>query len=82
MARLDTLFVIQGKEFRVNVDSGDLVKDDIRKALEESGNAGDVDGWTARTESGEILDGSKTLPGQGVAEPTKIFLNKGPGRGG
>ena len=82
MTEQDAAFIIQGKEFRVNIDTSDLVKDDIRKALKESGDEGGADGWTARTESGEILDGSKTLSEQGITKPTKIFLNKGPGRGG
>lgn len=82
MTKYDSPFVIQGKEFKVSVDSDDPVNDDIKKALKESGNGDSTEGWTARTGSGEILDGAKTLSEQGVTGPTTIFLNKGPGRGG
>lgn len=75
-------FVIQGKEFRVDVDTGDPVDEDIAKALKEAGIQGGLNGWTARTEAGEPLDGSKTLEEQGITAPCKILLNKGPGRGG
>lgn len=76
------IFVIQGKEFHVDVDTGDPVDADIAKALKEAGIPGGSDGWTARTVSGASLDGSKTLEEQGIAAPGKILLNKGPGRGG
>ena len=78
----DITFVIQGKEFHVDVGVKDPVDEDISKALDAAGVAGGTGGWTARTESGEALDGAKTLEEQGVTGPGKILLNKGPGRGG
>lgn len=75
-------FVIQGGEFRVDVGIDDPVDKDIKEALKEAKVGETSDGWTARTESGKTLDGAKTLKEQGVTKPDKIFLNKGPGRGG
>ena len=73
-------FVIQGKEFKVDVGIDDPVDEDIAKALRKAGARSG--GWTARTESGKALDGAKNLRGQGVTRPDKIFLDQGPGRGG
>lgn len=80
MPKID--FVIQGKEFKVDIGLDDPVDKDIKEALKEAKVGEGPDGWTARTDSGKTLDGARTLKEQGMTDPGKIFLNKGPGRGG
>lgn len=75
-------FVIQGKPFPVEVNPNQPIKAGIVKALQQSGNTGNPDEWKARTEDGKVLDINKSFEEQGITGPTKILLNKGPGRGG
>ncbi len=75
-------FVIQGKDFPVNVNPNQPVKAGVVKALQDSGNPGSPDDWQVRTEDGKQLDLNKSFEEQGITGPTKLFLSKGPGRGG
>lgn len=75
-------FVIQGQDFTVEVNPNQPIKTGIVKALQQSGNQGNPDEWKARTEDGKVLDINKSFSDQGITGPTKLFLNKGPGRGG
>lgn len=75
-------FVIQGKSFPVNVNPNPPLSAAVHKALVDSGNQGSPDGWQVRTENGQLLDMTKSFQSQGITSPTKLFLSKGPGRGG
>lgn len=78
-----TSFVIQGKTISTVVDPNAPLERDIRKALEQSGiDGGDAGLWKARTSEGRLLDNGRSLSGQGLGKSDKIFLDKGPGRGG
>lgn len=75
-------FVIQGKEFPVDVNPKQAIKSGVERALKDSGNQGSTEGWQLRTADGRQLDISKSFEAEGITAPTKLFLNKGPGRGG
>ena len=75
-------FVIQGKSFDVEIDPNQIIKDGIEKALQKAGISGNPDEWKAHTESGQQLDTNQNYEKQGITGPTKLFLTKGPGRGG
>lgn len=75
-------FVIQGEEVNVEVDPSWPTGEDVRLALKESGIVGDPGEWKARTVDGRILDGGKSLIDEGVDRTTRLYLNRGPGRGG
>ena len=75
-------FVVQGSEINVDVDLSRPTGEGIRAALKELG-IGDSSGeWKARTTDGRILDNNKSLIEEGIDKRTKLYLNKGPGRGG
>lgn len=75
-------FVIQGQSFDVDVNPNQPVKAGVVKALQQAGVPGQPNEWTVRTESGQQLDQNKSFEDQGITSPTKLLLNKGPGRGG
>jgi hypothetical protein len=75
-------FVIQGNEFPVEVNPNQKIKAAVAKALGQSGSGGNPDEWQVRTEEGKQLDINKSFEEEGIAGPTKLFLSKGPGRGG
>ena len=75
-------FVIQGESFDVEVNPNQPIKAGVVKALQQSGNQGNPDEWKVRTEDGKQLDLNKSFEDQGITSPTKLLLNKGPGRGG
>ena len=75
-------FVVQGSEVDVDVDLSRPTGEDIQAALEKSGIGGDPGEWKARTAEGRVLDNGKSLIEEGIDKPTKLYLNKGPGRGG
>lgn len=76
-------FVIQGKTTDVSVNPNASVGEDIGRALEQSGiDSGDASLWNARTSDGTMLDNNQSLSEQGVGRSAKLFLDKGPGRGG
>lgn len=76
-------FVIQGKTTNVNVNPNAPLSQDIQRALEQSGiSGGDAGLWKVRTSEGTLLDNNRSLLDQGVGKSDKLFLDKGPGRGG
>lgn len=76
------IFVIQGQGFSVEVDPKQQVIGGVVKALQQSGNSSDANEWKVRTESGQELFTDKSFEEQEIKSATKLFLNKGPGRGG
>ena len=75
-------FVVQGSEVVVDVDPSSPTGEDIRLALEKSGIGGGPGEWKARTAEGRILDNGRSLIDEGIGKQAKLYLNKGPGRGG
>ena len=75
-------FKIQGRSHQTQIDARAPVSSDIAKALRDAGIAGNANEWTARTEAGDVLDGTKSLIEQGINRPTALILTRGPGRGG
>ena len=75
-------FVIQGDNFDVDVNPNQPIKAGVVKALQKAGISGNPDEYKVRTEGGTVLDMNKSFEDQGITSPTKLFLTKGPGRGG
>ena len=75
-------FVINGKEYLVDVNINSKVKQGVDKALKDAGISGSPSEWKAKTEDGTDVNLEKSWKEQGIIENTKIFLTKGAGRGG
>ncbi|KKM64064.1 hypothetical protein LCGC14_1505160 [marine sediment metagenome] len=81
-SKFEIIFVIQGKEFPVDVNINQSVKAGIHKALKLSGQPGSLEGWELRTESGEKINTNSSWKDSNISGPNKLFLSKGAGRGG
>lgn len=75
-------FVIQGKEFPIEVNINQNIKGAVHKALNQSGQQGSLEGWELRTEGGEVIDMNSSFKDKIIISPTKLYLSKGAGRGG
>lgn len=75
-------FVIQGQEFPVEINPSQPVRDGAEKALQQSGSSSNPSEWKVRTEDGHEIYADKSFEEQEIKNFTKLFLNKGPGRGG
>ena len=75
-------FKIQGRSHPTQIDARAPVSSDIAKALRDAGITENANEWTARTEAGDVLDGTKSLIEQGINGPAALILTRGPGRGG
>ena len=76
-------FVIQGGQESIQeVDLKDLIKIAVVKVLKISKFEPDITKWRLRTKDEKQIDMNQSYIQQGVKEPTKFFLTKGPGRGG
>lgn len=80
--KIDITFVIQGKEFTIEVNINQSIKAGVHKALEQAGQSGSHKEWELRTESGELINMDSSWKDQNITSPTKLFLSKGAGRGG
>ena len=80
--KIERTFVIQGKEFIIEVNINQNIKAGVHKALEKAGLPGSHKGWELRTERGELIDMNSTWKDQNIISSTKVFLSKGAGRGG
>ena len=80
--KIEIIFVIQGKEFNIEVNINQSVKAGVHKALQQAGQSGSHQGWELRTESGELINMDSSWKDQNITSPTKLFLSKGAGRGG
>ena len=76
------IFVIQGQEFPVEINPIQLVREGVVKALQQSSNSSDPNEWKIRTAKGYEIYADKSFEEQEIKESVKLFLNKGPGRGG
>ena len=76
------IFVIQGQEFSVEINPIQPVIEGVVKALQQSSNSSDPNEWKIRTENGHEIYSDKSFEEQEIKDSTKLFLNKGPGRGG
>ncbi len=80
--KLLIVFVIQGKEYPVEVNIKEAIKAAVHKVLKQAGQQGTHEGWELRKEDGKIIDMNASFEDQGITVPTKLFLSKGAGRGG
>jgi len=80
--KIDITFVIQGKEFTIEVNINQSIKAGVHKALEQASQSGSHKEWELRTESGELINLDSSWKDQNITSPTKLFLSKGAGRGG
>ncbi len=80
--KIEITFVIQGKEFIIEVNINQSVKAGVHKALQQAGQSGSHQGWELRTESGETINMDSSWKDQNITSSTKLFLSKGAGRGG
>ena len=80
--KVEVTFVVQGGDVRVDVDPSRPTREDVELALKKAGVGEGVGDWKARTVDGRILDGGKSLDEEGIGRGAKIYLNRGPGRGG
>lgn len=80
--KIEINFVIQGKEFIIEVNINESIKAGVHKALEQAGQPGTHKGWELRTERGEIINMDSSWKDQNITSSTKLFLSKGAGRGG
>jgi len=75
-------FVIQGKEFAIEVNINQSIKAGVHKALEQAGQSGSHKGWELRKEGGGLINMDSSWKEQNITSPIKLFLSKGAGRGG
>jgi len=80
--KIEITFVIQGKEFIIEVNTNQSIKAGVHKALEQAGQSGPHKDWELRTESGELINMDSSWNDNNITSPTKLFLSKGAGRGG
>ena len=80
--KIEITFVIQGKEYIIEVNINQSIKAGVHKALEQAGQSGAHKGWELRTESGKLINIDSSWKDQNITSPTKLFLSKGAGRGG
>ena len=76
------IFVIQGKEFPVEINPIQPVREGVVKTLQQLSISSDPNEWKIRTESGNEIYADKSFDEQEIKDSSKLFLNKGPGRGG
>jgi len=81
-SKFEIIFVIQGKEFPVDVNINQSIKAGVHKALKLAGQPGSLEGWELRTESGEKIDMNSSWRDNNITGSTKLYLSKGAGRGG
>ncbi|KKN20668.1 hypothetical protein LCGC14_0933180 [marine sediment metagenome] len=80
--KIEITFVIQGKEFIVEVNIDQSIKAGVHKALEQVGQSGSHKDWELRTESGDLINMDSSWKDSNITSNTKLFLSKGAGRGG
>ena len=80
--KITIIFVINGKEYQVNVNINTKVKQGVKKALKDAGINDPPDQWKLKTENGNDINLNKSWEEQGITANTKLFLSKGAGRGG
>ena len=80
--KFEIIFVIQGKEFSVDVNINQSIKAGVHQALKQAGQQGSLEGWELRTEGGKKIDMNSSWEDNNITESGKLFLSKGAGRGG
>lgn len=75
-------FVIQGKEFPIEVNINQNIKGAVHRALQQSGQQGSLEGWELRTEGGVVIDMNSSFRDNNIISPIKLYLSRGAGRGG
>lgn len=65
-------FVIQGKEFPIEVNINQNIKGAVHKALKQAAQQGSIEGWELRTEGGEVIDMNSSFKDKNIISPTKL----------
>lgn len=79
---IDVSVIVSGEEVLVHVNPHVKVSELVRKALHESGNAGQQPSdWVLRSDAGTI-DQEQTIAGAGITADMKLYLNPTAGEGG
>ena len=80
--KITVTFVINGKEYPVEVNINSKVKQGVNKALKDAGIGGSLSDWKVKKEDGTEISLDKSWEDQGITQDIKLFLTKGAGRGG
>lgn len=80
--KISVIFVIQGKEFPIEVTIQQTVRSAVQRALKDAEQQGSADGWIVSTPNGTKLDLNKSFQDQNISSSIKISLTKPAGRGG
>jgi len=75
-------FIVQGKEFSIEVNINQNIKGAVHQALKQAGQQGSLERWELRTEGGEVINMNSSFKEQNIVDSIKLFLSKGAGRGG
>ncbi len=75
-------FIVQGKEFSIEVNINQNIKGAVHQALKQAGQQGSLEGWELRTEGGKVINMNSSFKEQNIVDSMKLFLSKGAGRGG
>ncbi len=75
-------FIVQGKEFSIEVNINQNIKGAVHQALKQTGQQGSLEGWELRAEGGEVINMNSSFKEQNILDSIKLFLSKGAGRGG
>lgn len=79
---IDVPVIVSGEEVTVQVNPHVKVSELVRKALHESGNAGQQPSdWVLRSDAGTIGQ-DQTITEAGITAGMKLYLNPAAGEGG
>ena len=78
------IFIINGEDFRIATNVGDLLRVAVEKALQESGNTGrrDPSEWEVRDSAGVLLEMAREIGALGLRDGARLFLSLKVGAGG
>ena len=80
---ISVIFIVNGVDFRVDVDPDDWVSVGRNQALGVSNNTGrPADEWEVHNGAGLPVDAELSFGEQGVKDGDRLFLNLGVGAGG
>jgi hypothetical protein len=82
--RFFLVFIVNGEDFKIEIDPNDLLRIAVEKALSESGNTGRQDPaeWEVRDSAGVLLEMARKIKDLGLADGARLFLSLKVGAGG
>jgi hypothetical protein len=81
--RIAIIFIINGVDYRVAVNTEVPLAVAVEKALDESRNTGrPPDQWEVRNSSGVLLENDRSIEDLGLKDGTRLFLTLRVGAGG